>query len=108
MSLKNFFESLDVKVQTLLVKVFGQSAVDNLEAEIKSIFEADVQVIFVDAINLAEALTVGGSPASGAQKQAAAFSQIVSDLKTKGISLAENVVNLGIELVVGLLKAKSL
>ena len=108
MSLKNFFESLDEKAQALLVKVFGKTAIDNLETQIKSIFEADVQVIFVDAINAAEALVINGDPASSAAKRAAAFSQIATDLKTKGISLAENVINLGIELVVGLLKAQAL
>ena len=56
----------------------------------------------VDAINAAETLQ-----ASGADKRQAAFNQISSDLKGKGIGLEQSAINLGIELVVGLLKAKT-
>jgi hypothetical protein len=40
-------------------------------------------------------------------KRNAAFAQIAKDLEAKGIDLAHNVINLGIELVVGFLKAKT-
>jgi len=102
----SFFKSLDAKVQAELVKIFGQSAIDSVEAEIKTIFTSDVQVIFTDSINAAESLQEGGVPATGAQKQAAAFTQITNDLKSNGISLGQSAVNMGIELCVNLLKAK--
>jgi Bacteriophage holin of superfamily 6 (Holin_LLH) len=102
-----FFKSLGGKVHAALVKIFGQQALDQVESQIKTIFEDDVLAIFTDAIAAAETLQVGGAAASSADKRAAAFAQIVSDLKSKGISLAESVVNLGIELVVNLLKSKT-
>jgi hypothetical protein len=91
----------------ILVKIFGQTAMTQFEDSIKVIFQDDVIVIFQDAIVAAESLEDGGAPASGALKQSAAFAQIAKDLETKGISLAKNVINLGIEMVVGLLRAKT-
>lgn len=107
MGIESFFKTLGSDIHATLVKLFGQSALDDVETQIKTIMSDDVRVIFVDAINAAETLQVGGSPASGDAKRAAAIAQIVSDLKSKGISLAETTVNLGIELVVGLLKSKT-
>lgn len=103
----NFFKSLGGKIHAALVAIFGQSALDTVESQIKIVLKDDVRAIFIDAIEAAETLQVGGTDADGSAKRAAAFNQIVTDLKTKGISLAENVINLGIELVVGLLKSKS-
>lgn len=91
----------------ILVNIFGQSALTHFEDSIKVIFQEDVIVIFQDAITAAESLQDAGGPASGALKQSAAFAQIVKDLEAKGISLTHNVINLGIELVVGLLRAKT-
>jgi hypothetical protein len=93
----------------LLVQLFGQPALDAVEADLKTIFSEDVLTIFQDAITAAESLKQpeGGVPASNADKRSAAFLQIAQDLKTKGIALAEHTINLGIELVVGLVKAKT-
>lgn len=91
----------------ILVKIFGQTAMTQFEDSIKVIFQDDVIVIFQDAITAAESLQDAGSPASGALKQSAAFTQIAKDLESKGISLGKNVINLGIELVVGLLRSKT-
>lgn len=103
----HFFKALGGKVHDLLVKIFGQPALDNVENQVKQILQADVLVIFQDAISTVETLTVGGQPASGDQKRAAAFQKIVSDLEAQGKNLATNVINLGIELVLGLLRAKT-
>ena len=102
--LEAFFKSLGEDVQSALVKIFGSPAIAALESQIKAIFSADLLVIFTDGVNFAETL---GPGLSNEQKRAAAFGQITTDLKTKGISLAESTINLGIELVVGLVKAKS-
>ena len=91
----------------ILVKVFGQDALTKFEDDVKVLFQEDVIVIFQDAIVAAESLQDAGSPADGQMKREAAFEQILKDLEAKGISLAHNVINLGIELVVGLLKAKT-
>jgi hypothetical protein len=93
----------------LLVKLFGQHAVDSAESDLKTIFQEDTLVIFKDAILAAESLQQpeGGAPASNAEKRSAAFLKIAEDLKAKGMSLAERTINLGIELVVSLVKAKT-
>ena len=106
-AIESFFKALGSKIHAGLVSLFGQSAIDAVEAQLKIIFQEDVQAIFLDAIQAAETLSIGGAAATGSQKRDAAFAQIVSDLKTKGISLATSAVNLGIELIVGLLKAKT-
>lgn len=90
-----------------LTKIFGQAALDHFEAEIKTIFEQDTIVIFQDAIAAAESLTVDGQAATGAQKRDSAFAQILKDLEASGKGLGTNAINLGIEMVVGLLKAKT-
>jgi cation transport regulator ChaB len=100
--LANFFKSIGSHIHEALVEIFGQSAIDQLDAEIKQILSDDARVIFIDAINAAQSLQT-----DGAGKRAAAFAQITTDLKAKGISLADSAVNLGIELVVGLLKARA-
>jgi hypothetical protein len=107
MNVAGFFKSLDEKIVAALVKVFGQSALSNVESQIKTILSDDVRVIFIDAVQAAETLEVGTGAASGDAKRAAAFAQISGDLKSKGITLGESVINLGIELVVGLLKSKT-
>jgi hypothetical protein len=107
MSVTSFFKSLGEKIEAALVQVFGQPALDSVEAQVKTILSDDVRVIFVDAITAAETLQIGGAAASSTQKRDAAFTQIETDLASKGLSLAESVVNLGIELVVGLLKSKA-
>lgn len=103
MSFKTFFEHLGSAIHSALVALFGQSALDKVDADIKVILADDVRAIFVDAITAANTLAVG----TGADKRAQAFAQIVTDLKAQGIALADHSVNLGIELVVGLLKAKT-
>lgn len=87
----------------ILVKVFGQAAVDNFESEVKTFFDEDVLTIFSDAIAAAQAL----NPTDSAAARAAAFKQIGEDLATKGVNLAEGVINFGIDMVVGLLKANT-
>jgi hypothetical protein len=102
MGIGSFFKSLGDKIHSGLVKVFGQSALSKVESQLKTILADDVRVIFIDAITAAQTLTSGTS----ADKRNAAFNQIVADTKAKGISLGSSVTNLGIELVVGLLKAQ--
>ncbi len=101
MSLGSFFHHLGSVIHSALVKVFGQTAIDKVEADMKTIFRDDVRVIFTDAITAAESL------ASGPDKRAAAFAQIVKDLATKGVELSTHAINMGIELIVGLLRAKT-
>lgn len=102
-------EGIEHSAHGLLVKIFGQSALDAVENDLKTIFQEDVLVIFQDAIVAAESLQQpeGGVAATSTEKRNAAFVKIVEDLKAKGISLAQHTINLGIELVVGLVKSKT-
>lgn len=102
MSLGSFFHHLGSAIHSALVHIFGQSALDKVEADMKTIFRDDVRVIFMDAIVAAESLALGG-----ADKRAVAFAQIVKDLATQGVDLSTHAINMGIELVVGLLRAKT-
>lgn len=99
----SFFKHFGSAIHSALVKVFGQPAMDAVEQTLKTILADDVRVIFEDAINAADTLTVG----TGADKRAAAFAQISKDLAAKGIALGTSAINLGIELIVGLVKAKT-
>jgi hypothetical protein len=98
---KSFFENLGREIHAGMAAVFGQPALDSVEATMKTILTDDVRVVFEDAINLAE--STGGT---GPGKRAAAFAKIETDLVAKGIALTHSAINLGIELVVGLMKAK--
>ena len=102
-------EGIEHSAHGLLVKIFGQSALDAVENDLKTIFQEDVLAVFQDAIVAAESLQQpeGGVAASSAEKRSAAFVKIAEDLKAKGISLAQHTINLGIELVVGLVKSKT-
>lgn len=101
-SVGNFFKHLGTEIHDALLALFGKDAMDAVEQDIKLILRADVRAIFIDAIEAANTLT-----GTGADKRAAAFAKILTDLKTQGIALAQHSINLGIELVVGLLKAKT-
>jgi hypothetical protein len=102
MSFVSALKSFGQKVHDFVVKLFGQSAIDNVDAQLKAVLKEDVLVIFKDAVAYAQTLPVGG-----ADKRQAAFNQIVADLKSKGTELGTSTINLGIELVLGLLKGKS-
>lgn len=100
-------EGVAHSAHNLLVRIFGGDAVANVEHTLASILKDDVLKIFSDAITAAETLKVEGAPATGDQKRQAAFSTIATDLKASGQSLGTSAINLGIELVVGLIKSKA-
>lgn len=101
-SVGNFFKHLGTEIHDALLALFGKDAMDKVQADVTLILRADVRAIFVDAIEAADTLT-----GTGADKRAAAFAKILTDLKTEGIQLADHSINLGIELVVGLIRAKT-
>ena len=103
MSIVSVFQGLEKKVYAELVSIFGQSAVDDVDAKIKIILQADVRIIFQDAITAASAML----NASGQQKHDVAFAQITTDLKAQGKALEPQLVNFGIELVLGLVRGKA-
>ena len=103
----HMIEGVAHSAQSILVKIFGQDAVTKMEEDVSAIFKQDVLQIFTDGITAVESLQVDNVPATGDQKRAAAFQHILADLKTSGVNLADHTINLGIELVVSLLKSKS-
>lgn len=100
-SIGTFFHHLGEDIYNGLLKIFGPTAIANVEAQIKLLFEEDMQAVFMAAINAAESLP------AGSDKRAAAFAQIVSVLETKGVALGKSLINLGIELFVNLLHQKT-
>lgn len=102
MSIASIFHAVTHSVHEFLVRIFGQSALDKVDADVKQVLSDDFLPIFKEAIEEA-----GKLPGEGADKRTAAFQKIVAELAAAGKSLPMQVVNLGIELVYGLLKAKS-
>lgn len=107
MSFFSWLKAEEQRVQSFLSKVFGSQAVSKFEAQAEAVFQADVLKIFTDAVTAVSGLTISGQPATGAQKRDAAFSAITADLKAIGKTLENNVINFGIEYVVGLMKSGS-
>lgn len=100
-------EGVAHSAHNILCKIFGSDAVHSMESQLATIFREDVLTIFADAVDAANSLKVDGAAATGEQKRQAAFDKVASDLKTSGVSLANNAINLGIELAVGFLKSKA-
>lgn len=101
MSIVTIFHSFTNSVHEFLVRIFGQPALDKVDADVKQVLSDDFLPIFKEAIEEAQKL-----PGEGADKRAAAFSKIVAELTAAGKSLPAQVINLGIELVLGLVNAK--
>lgn len=104
MSFISWLKQEAAAAQKFLVGLFGQNAVDNFEQRVKLVFQQDVLKIITDAV---QAAASNSQLTTGAQKRDAAFSAIKSDLSAIGKTLQDNMVNFGIEYVVGLLKAKA-
>lgn len=101
MSIGSFFHAIGHGIHAALVAIFGQSAIDKVEADLKKVLSDEFRPIFLDAVTAVQSLSV-----PGAEKRIAAFAKIAADLATAGKSLESHVINMGIELTVGLLKAK--
>lgn len=101
MNVKGFFQHLPGEIWHAIVSIFTQPAIQKVEADIEKLLGDELRPVFVDAINWAGTLT-----GTGSEKRAEAFGKIVSDLAAAGKTLPTAVINLGIELVVNLLKAK--
>lgn len=101
MSFGSIFHAITHGVHVVLVKIFGQAAMDKVDADVKKVLSDEFRPIFLDAINAVSSLS-----APGTEKRAQAFAKIVTDLATAEKSLETNVINHGIELIVSLLKAK--
>lgn len=102
MSIGSIFHAITAKVHEILVSLFGQPALDKVDADVKKVLSDDFRPIFIEVIGALEA-----APMQGADKRKEAFGKITDELKVQGKALPNQLINLGIELVVGLLKAKT-
>ena len=102
MSIGSIFHAVTSKVHEILVSLFGQPALDKVDTDVKKLLSDDFRPIFLEAIQ-----AVAAYPGSGPDKRGLAFSKIADELKAQGKALPEQLINLGIELVLGLVKAKT-
>lgn len=102
MGIGSFFKHLGEEIYKGLLFIFGQQAVEDVEAKLKSILKGDVLTIFQDGLAFAASLAV-----SDVDKRNAAFAKIKTDLEAAGKGLPDQLINLGIELVLSLVKSKA-
>lgn len=101
MSIESIWHAITHGVHEVLVKIFGQAAMDKVDADVKKVLSDGIRPIFIDAIEAVSSLS-----APGTEKRVKAFEKITTDLVAAGHNLETSVINMGIELVVNLLKAK--
>lgn len=94
----HFFKNVEVTVSDAFVKLFGADAAHNLAVAAEGILKTDLGKIAWTVVNEVEAM------AAGTEKQAAAFSKIVTSATAAGIDAKGSIVNLLIELAVQKLK----
>lgn len=87
------------KVSDAFVAIFGADAAHQFASGALAILKTDVGQVALDAVEAVESLAL-----DPAQKHAAAFDQIVSEFKSKGIAAADSTIHLLIELAVASLK----
>jgi citrate lyase gamma subunit len=97
LSFFGFFKTAAVKVANIFVAIFGKAVADQFGAAVKAIVKTDVGKLAVDAVNVIE----NSSPTLGSTaKRDAAVAILLKDAAGLGITLAESVANLLIEIAV--------
>jgi hypothetical protein len=94
----HFFKHAAVVVSDIFVAIFGQDAAHTFAVGAESLLHSALGQIAMTAVQEVEGL------ATGAEKQAAAFGKIVSAAKTAGITVADSIINMLIELAVQKIK----
>lgn len=101
MNIFGIIKTAAVKAKDVFVRIFGQAVANQFAATVKAIVKTDLGALAVDIVNVIEA----SSPTLGStQKRDAAVAQLVADASSKGITLAESVANLLIEIAVAYVK----
>lgn len=95
----NFVHTAAVKVSDVFVKLVGKDAAKKFGQASLALLKSAEGKIVLDAVEAVQTLST-----DGAGKRAAAFTQIVSDLKSQGLSLGNSEINLLIEVAVQFLK----
>ena len=97
-SIAHFFKNVEVVVSDAFVKLFGADAAHNFAVAAEGILKTDLGKIAMTAVQETAAM------AAGTDKQAAAFSKIVTAATTAGIDAKSSIVNLLIEMALQKLK----
>jgi hypothetical protein len=97
--ISSFIHGAKVAVSAVFVKLFGQQAASDFAHASLALLKTAAGKIVLDAVDAAQTLAT-----DGAGKRAAAFTKIVSDFQSQGISVGNSELNLLIELAVGALK----
>lgn len=97
--ISNFFHTAEVKVSAVFIALFGKQAATQFAQASLALLKSAEGKIVLDAVEAVQSLA-----GSGADKRNAAFTQIMTDLKAQGKSVAESEINMLIELAVQFLK----
>jgi len=103
MSIFSWFGKAKTEVGSAFVKLFGQEAAQQFGTGVKAVLSTALGAIVTDAVAATATLTldpVTGKPVTPADKQVAAFKQVMATTKANGISVSASVVNMLIELAV--------
>lgn len=99
-AIKHFVTNVGVFVSDTFVKIFGQDAAHTFAVAAESVLNSDLGKIAWTAVQEAENL------ATGVDKKAAAFANIVAAAKTDGIEAKDSIVNMLIEMAVQKVKGQ--
>jgi hypothetical protein len=86
-------------VSAAFVTLFGADAAAQFAASALEVLKTDIGQVVMSAVTAVESLSLTGD-----QKRAQAFSNVVQTLKTEGKDVADNVINMLIELAVAAMK----
>lgn len=98
---EGFFKGAAVEVSTVFIRLFGKAAATQFGQSALALLKTAEGKIAVDAVQAVESLS---PTADAGTKKAAAFSKIATDLKAQGLTVGDSIINMLIELAVGLLK----
>jgi len=90
----HFFKHIGVFVADEFVKIFGADAAHNFAVAAEGVLETELGKLAWTAVNEVKGL------ASGTEKQAAAFTKIMSAAATAGLDAKASIVNMLIEIAV--------
>jgi hypothetical protein len=97
----DFLKKVKAKVSDVFIKIFGKDQAQQFADAALQLMKSAAGTLVLDVVKLVETSNPLLTPAD---KRQAAFDQIVSDAKSKGLDLTSSIINLLIELAVQTLK----
>lgn len=104
MSLFGWFKSAAIKVSHVFVAIFGSDAAKKFGEAAYAMLQTELGKIVQDAVVATASLKLG----AGEDARKAAFTQVVTQAKSSGISVSTSLVNLLIEMAVQKIKGVTL